>query len=171
MASKARVSPPKSSSGHIIRDSALGLVPETIDAYLALNESIWKQGPLSAAEVEMIRLRNARTVNCVFCKAVRYDIAKDAGLDEDTVQLIDEDYKNSTLSHRHKLLLEFTDLYLQDPRQLTDQLKTILLAEFSPQELIHASLAVVLFNTFSRCAVALGGMPDELPLMELSLPS
>ena len=63
----------------MIRDSALGLVPETLDHYMALNRKIWESGPLSPAEIEIARLRNARKVNCVFCKSVRYDIAGPMG--------------------------------------------------------------------------------------------
>ena len=58
MGSKARVSPPDSGTGHLIRDSALGLVAETLEHFIALNAAVWDEGPLSAAEVELARLRN-----------------------------------------------------------------------------------------------------------------
>jgi alkylhydroperoxidase family enzyme len=170
MATRPRVSPPDVSTGNIVRDSALGLVPETLEPYMALNREIWVGGPLSAAEIEMARLRNARKVNCVFCKSVRYDIARDAGLSEDKVQMIDDDYPDSALSDREKLVLAFTDQYLNDPAAISDDLKGRLSQEFTAEELVHLSMAVAHFNGFSRCAVALGGMPDELPVMEISLP-
>ncbi len=157
-------------SGNMIRDSALGLVPETLDAYMDLNRSIWVAGPLRAAELEIARLRNARRVNCVFCKSVRYDLARVDGLDESRVDMIDDDYARSGLSQREKLILAYTDQYLVNPAAIDDALKASLLEVFSPAELIHLSLAVAHFNGFSRCAVALGGMPDELPIMEISLP-
>ena len=49
-------------------------------------------------------------------------------------------------------------------------LRQQLQAEFTPQELLHLSLVVAYFNGFSRCAVALGGMPDEMPRTEISVP-
>jgi len=49
-------------------------------------------------------------------------------------------------------------------------LRRQLQAEFTPQELLHLSLVVAYFNGFSRCAVALGGMPDEMPRTEISVP-
>ena len=157
-------------TGHMIRDSALGLVPETLDAYLELNLRIWKSGPLRPAEIEMARLRNARTVNCVFCKSVRYDLAVADGLDEARVAMIDDDYEHSDLSEREKLILAYTDQYLGDPAAIGGALKSSLLECFSTAELVHLSMAIAHFNGFSRCAVALGGMPDDLPLMEISLP-
>ena len=34
MATQPRVSPPEASTGNIVRDSALGLVPETLEPYI-----------------------------------------------------------------------------------------------------------------------------------------
>ncbi len=157
-------------TGNMIRDSALGLVPETLDYYMGLNRKVWECGPLTPAEIEIARLRNARTVNCVFCKSVRYDIAKADGLSEDKVAMINDDFRQSALSEREKLIVAFTDQFLNDPSGLTEQLKVQLLAEFSSEALVHLSLVVAHFSGFSRCAVSLGGMPDELPIMEISVP-
>ncbi len=170
MASKPRVINTQEPTGNIVRDSALGLVPETLDHYMGLNRQIWASGPLSAAEIEIARLRNARKVNCVFCKSVRYDIAREAGLSEDKVAMIEDDFKDSELSDREKLVLAFTDQYLDDPAGLGEALKAELLATFSGDELVHLSMVVAYFSGFSRCAVSLGGMPDELPVMEISVP-
>jgi alkylhydroperoxidase family enzyme len=170
--SKPRVTAPNTQTGNVVRDSALGLVKETVDPYLAFNQAIWHQGPLSAAEVEMARLRNARKVNCVFCKAVRYDIAIEAGLDETKVAQIDDDFANSDLSAREKLLLAYTDYYLNNPTGMTAEFKQQMTDTFSPEEIVHLSLAIVLCNCFSRCAVSLGGMPEQdLPRMEIAVPN
>jgi alkylhydroperoxidase family enzyme len=154
----------------MIRDSALGLVPETLEHYLALNRSIWESGPLGPAEIEVARLRNAQIVNCVFCKSVRYDIAKADGLTEERVAMIANDYQDSALSEREKLIVAYTDQYLRDPGGLGGELKRALSATFSTAELVHLSMAIAHFSGFSRCAVSLGGMPDELPVMEMSVP-
>ena len=157
-------------TGNMMRDSALGLVPETLDHYMELNRSIWEGGPLSPAEIEIARLRNARTVNCVYCKSVRYDIARADGLSEERVAMIQDDYRDSDLTEREKLILAFTDQFLNDPKGLKNTLKAELLEMFTPQELVHLSMVVTHFSGFSRCAVALGGMPEELPIMEVSVP-
>ena len=157
-------------SGDMIRDSALGLVPETLEPYMALNRLVWEAGPLDAAEIEVARLRNAHTVNCVFCRNVRYDIAIAAGLDEAQVAMIDADYEGSALDTRKKAIIAFVDKYYSDPGGMADTLRDRMQALFSAAELAHLSLAVAHFSGFSRCAVALGGMPDELPRMEMSLP-
>jgi alkylhydroperoxidase family enzyme len=170
MSGKPRVVNRQPPTGNIVRDSALGLVPETLESYMALNREIWNNGPLGPAEIELARLRNARKVNCVFCKSVRYDIARQAGLGEDKVGMIEDDFADSALSEREKLILAYTDQYLDDPANIPEELKIRLLDEFTAAELVHLSLAIAHFNGFSRCAVSLGGMPDELPVMEISLP-
>jgi hypothetical protein len=68
------------------------------------------------------------------------------------------------------LILAFTDQFLNDPQGLSDMLKAALLEEFNSRELVHLSMVVAHFSGFSRCAVSLGGMPEELPLMEMSVP-
>lgn len=170
MTGKPRVTNTQKATGNILRDSVLSMVPETLEPFVLLNTQLWENGPLSAADLEIARLRNARKVNCVFCKNARYDIAKEAGLSEDKVEMITDDYQASTLSHRDKLVLAFTDQYLNDPAGLSEELKEKLVSTFTAKELVHLSVAIVQFNCFSRLAVALGGMPDELPLMELSVP-
>ena len=166
-----RVTAPTSKTGNVIRDSALGLVPETLERYVAMSLSLWADGPLTPADLEIARLRNARKVNCVFCRSVRYDIAKADGLTEQKVEQINDNFQSSNLSAREKLIIEYTDQYLNDPAAISDSLKTRFCAMFNEAERIHLSLAIVLFNCFSRCAVALGGMPDELPVMEISVPT
>jgi len=163
---------PAKQTGHIIRDSALGLVPDIVEPYLVLNKTLWNDGPLSPADLEMARLRNARKVNCVFCKSVRYDIAVEAGLNEDKVSQIQDDHQASeTLCRREKLLLAFTDQYLDNPGGMSDSLKAELTAQFSPEELVHLSIGLVMVNAYSRAAVAMGGMPEgELPISEISVP-
>jgi len=170
MATQARVQAPDSDTGNLIRDSALGLVPETLEHYLPLNTAIWEAGPLSAAEIEMARLRNASHVGCVLCQAVRYDVAIEAGLDETKVGLINDAFPDSALSNREKLILAFTDQFCLDPAGIKDSLKADLLREFTREELVHLSLVVAYFNGFSRCAVSLGGIPDAMPRMEISIP-
>lgn len=170
--SKPRITlQPAPQTGNVVRDSSLGLVAETVDTYLKLNHKVWHAGPLSASELEMIRLRNARTVGCVFCQAVRYDIASEAGLNEAKIDQIKDGYLSSGLNRREKLLLQFTDHYLNSPNSVNQSTQAALADEFSAEEIAHMSMALMLFNTFSRCAVALGGMPEnELPLMSMEIP-
>jgi alkylhydroperoxidase family enzyme len=170
MGAMARVSGPKTQTGNVIRDSALGLVPETLDTYATLNKSLWTNEHVRPALMEMVRLRNARTVNCVFCRSVRYDVAKADGLSEDKVDDIADGWESSKLSDVEKAALAFADAYLFDPKGVTPELKARLNKHFTTEQLAALAVGLAAFNASSRCAVSLGGMPESLPVMEISVP-
>ncbi len=168
MPAKARASAPATRTGNVIRDSALGLVPETVDAVIALNGAVWGDSLVSPTLLEVVRLRNARTVNCVFCKAVRYEVARADGLTEERAQLIDANYQASALTPREKLAISLADCYLGFPAGVTPELAARLAQEFSPAEIASLLVALMTFNFTSRTAVSIGGMPeDPLPIMLL----
>jgi alkylhydroperoxidase family enzyme len=165
MATKARARAPATHSGNVIRDSALGQVPETVDEIIALNGQVWQNSLVSPTLLEMIRLRNARAVNCVFCKSVRYEVARNDGLTEERAQLIDADYETSALSRREKLAIALADCYLGFPAGVKPELATQLAAEFSAAQIASLLVALMTFNFTSRTAVSIGGMPeDPLPI-------
>ena len=168
MTGKPRVQSPDSDTGNLIRDSALGLVPETLPHYLQLTVAIWDKGPLSPAEIELARLRNAGHVGCVMCQAVRYDIAVEDGLSEDVVSSMRA--QDGELTPRQQSILRFVDHYLHSPSKPDAELQAALDAQLSKVEQLHLALLMAYFNGFSRCAVALGGMPDSMPRMEISVP-
>lgn len=170
MPSGPRVRFNSSGSGHVIRDSPLSLVSETVEPLIRLNDLVWHNDIVNPALLELVRLRNARLVNCVFCKSVRYDIARADGLTEDKVAKIDDDYLRSDLGPREKLALIFADAYLRTGGEIDAEQARAVRAEFSERELAHLAIALVSFNAGSRCAVSLGGMPEELPVFEMSLP-
>jgi len=171
MSGTPRAGTPANPTGHVIRDSSLGLVPETLPALLDLQAAIWHRSSVGPALLELLRLRNARTVNCVFCKSVRYDIARADGLTEAKVAQIDDDFATSDLSRREKLALSFADVYLRHPERFDSGLVTALRAEFTAEDLAHMAIALATFHALSRCAVSLGGMPESLPVMEMAVPA
>lgn len=166
----ARIQAPERKTGDVIRDSALGLVPETIEPIANLNRHVWRSGSVRASLLEIVRLRNARTVNCQFCKSVRYDLARQDGLTEDKVDQIREGYEESLLSTEEKLAIAFADAYLHAPGAISKELVAHLKQHFSAAQLAHLAIALVAFNATSRCAVAIGGMPENLPITELAAP-
>ncbi|HTV94921.1 MAG TPA: hypothetical protein VME42_02940 [Steroidobacteraceae bacterium] len=168
--SRARASPPAARTGNVIRDSALGRVPETVEEIIGLNRHVWADSLVGPALLEILRLRNARTVNCVYCRAVRYDVARRDGLTEQKAQMIDDEYRSSALSEREKLAIALADAYLGFPAGVSRDLAAQLAREFSPAQIASMLVALLAFNFTSRTAVAVGGMPEEpLPVVEVSV--
>ena len=168
--SQSRVRLPEAAGDDPISGSALALQPEALTAFNRLYGTLWSRGVLDHPSKETARLRNARKTNCVFCKNVRFAKAKEAGLSEEQVEQIRDDYANSDLSPRQKLILRYTDIFLSDPHGLDDGLKKELRAEFSPPELVELTAGLALFMGFSKIAVSLGGMPESLPTFEMPTP-
>jgi len=165
VATKARAGAPATRTGNVIRDSALGQVPETLDEIIRLNAQVWQNSLVSPTLLELIRLRNARTVNCVFCKSVRYEVARNDGLTEERAQLVDANYERSTLSTREKLAIALADCYLGFPAGVKPELVAQLRAEFTAAEIASLLVALMTFNFTSRTAVSIGGMPEgPLPI-------
>ena len=67
-------------------------------------------------------------------------------------------------------LVSFADVYLRHPERFDPALVTALKQEFTREELAHMAIALTTFHALSRCAVSLGGMPESLPVMEMSVP-
>ncbi|MCB1676819.1 MAG: carboxymuconolactone decarboxylase family protein [Halioglobus sp.] len=162
--------PAETGTGNVIRDSALGLVPEVVEALIALNAAVWDGGPLPPAEIELARLQNAQFTGCVMCRAVRYDVAVADGLTEDKVAVIQGDADEQTLSERERLIIAFTRQFHLDPAGIGRDLQQALRHSFTAAELLHLSMAVAYFCGASRCAVALGGMPESMPRTEIAIP-
>jgi alkylhydroperoxidase family enzyme len=167
LSTKLRASGPAETTGNVIRDSPMGLVPETVSHIIALNGAVWRGSLISPALLEILRLRNARTVNCVFCKAVRYDVAREDGLTEERAQMVDDGYQESALTPREKAAITLADCYLGFPAGVTHEAAAEIAAHYSEAEIASMLTALVTFNFASRMAVSLGGMPEELPVMEL----
>ncbi|WP_150292855.1 carboxymuconolactone decarboxylase family protein [Sphingobium estronivorans] len=170
MSAKPRATGPGTQTGNVIRDSAMGLVPETVSHIIALNGSVWRDSLVTPSLLEIVRLRNARTVNCVICRSVRYDVARQDGLTEDRADMVADGYEQSALTTREKAALTLADSYLGFPAGVNADAAKQITGEFSEAEIASLLVALMNFNISSRTAVSIGGMPENpLPIMEVSL--
>ncbi len=168
--STSRVKLPENSGDDPISGSALALQPGALAAFNQLYGTLWSRGVLDHPSKEIARLRNARKTNCVFCKNVRFSRARLEGLVEEQVEQVRDGYESSELSGRQKLILRFTDVFLDDPHAINGELKQAMRAEFSSEEIVELTAGLALFMGFSKIAVSLGGMPESLPTFEMPTP-
>ena len=115
-------------------------------------------------------MRNARVTDCGYCRNVRFDGPRRAGLTEAVLDLVVDGYEESTLSPRHRAVLRFTDVFLPEPTALGVPEREALLAELAPREIVALAAALALFMGFSKIAVALGTAPASMPLTVLPTP-
>src|SRR6185295_3735648 len=65
---------------HKIPPDVLEENPDAAAAFWRLYGILWSHGTVDEPTKEVARLRNARTTGCNYCKAVRFEGARNAGL-------------------------------------------------------------------------------------------
>ncbi len=101
---------------------------------------------------------------------MRFAGAANEGLNEQRVALIQDGFEQSDLPERDKLILAYTDLFLNNPSGIHDNIKARMRENFSDEQIVELTAGLALFMGFSKIAISLGGMPAELPTMEMPTP-
>lgn len=65
--------------------------------------------------------------------------------------------------------MSFADVLIRDPKDLTDELKAELAAEFTPTEIVELALTVTMAAGFSKADIA-WGPPPNIPVTEVPTP-
>ncbi len=136
--------------------------PELWAAFNRYYGTLWSDGVVDDATKEVGRLRNARVTGCGICKNLRFASAREQGLDEEHVTLIDDGYADSELTHRWKLAIRLADALIADARVDAD-LRAALLDEFTDAQIVELTATIATAIAFSKASVAFGA-PDEMPL-------
>ena len=151
--------------------SGLAHVPAVAGAFHRLYGTMWSDGVVSQALKETARMRNARVTDCGFCKNVRFEGARSAGLDEGQVDLIRDGFEDSALSADQKLVLRWTDALLTDPGHVDPVLRAELGERFTPAEIVELSLAIAMFLGMSKVLISLGMEPEGMGTTVLPTPA
>lgn len=159
-----RVQPPDVDTDDPVAGSVLAHQPALLEAFTDLYGTLWRHGEVDQFTKEMARLRNARTVNCPICKAIRFEGARAEGLAEEIVDLIHDGYETAALEERHKAVLAWVDAFIAEPGGDHAALRARLASHYTAAQIVELTAAVALFMGFSKIAVALGGLPDEIPV-------
>jgi len=160
----ARLPPPDSVTDDARRYGLLAHAPGPLRAFLRLYGGLWQDGVVDQATKEVVRLRNARTTGCGYCRNVRFDGARAAGLTEESVALIDDAWATSTLPVRHKAAIALTDVVLGRRDAALD-------VPFAPAEVVELAVTAARCLGFSKIAVALGTAPADMPVTVVPSPA
>jgi AhpD family alkylhydroperoxidase len=143
--------------------------PELWSAFNRYYGTLWSDGVVRDATKECGRLRNARITGCGICKNLRFASARDAGLDEERVALIEDGYAESDLPEEYKLAIRLADTLIVDAR-VDQQLREALLATFTDAQIVELTATICTAIAFSKASVAFGA-PDEMPVMVVPTPT
>jgi AhpD family alkylhydroperoxidase len=167
----ARLPPPESAPDTVACYGVLAHAPGVLQAFLGLYGTLWRNGVVDQPTKEVMRLRNARVTGCGYCRNVRFDGARRAGLSEADVGLIDDGYAGSPLSPRLKTAIALTDVVLGRTGEVGASLAAALAQEFTPAEIVELGVTAALCHGFSKIAVALGAAPDDIPVTIVPTPA
>ncbi len=117
---------------------------------------------LDPLTTELVRLRGARAHDCRLCRSLRNVHAVRSGADESIFDQID-DYENSGLSERHKVILRLTDAMLWQPTAYPVGLVDQVHQNLTSVESIEVVLDVAR-NASNKIAVAFGA--DEAHVVD-----
>lgn len=78
--------------------SVLAHQPQLAARFAELYGAFWDSDVLSARIKELCRMRNARVTACGFCRQVRFAKPLEAGLAEDSIAAVTDEYAASTSS-------------------------------------------------------------------------
>ncbi len=98
-------------------------------------------------------------------------MAKEQLVDESAVAQIQNHRASTVLTARDKALLAYVDLLLTIPGAIDERVTAQLLTHFSPAQIVELTAAAAVFLGFSKLAIALGPVPDDLPRMLMPLPA
>jgi AhpD family alkylhydroperoxidase len=166
----ARLPPPAEVPGDLAGYGLLAHAPGVLRAFADLYGRLWRDGIVDQPTKEVVRLRNARITDCGYCRSVRFAGAREQGLTETDVAMIDDAYATSTLSSRRKAAIAFADVVLGRAAGVDAGLAASLGREFSPPELVELAVTAALCRGFSKIAVALGPPPSDLPVAVVPSP-
>jgi AhpD family alkylhydroperoxidase len=166
-----RLPQPGDASGDAARYGLLAHAPEVLRAFLQLYGTLWRDGVVDHPTKEVVRLRNARLTGCGYCRNVRFAVARERGLTEADVTMIDDAYADSALSVRHKTAIALTDVVLGRAERVDEPLAAALAREFTPAEIVELAATAALCHGFSKIAVALGTAPADMPVTIVPTPT
>lgn len=101
---------------------------------------------------------------------MRFAVAKQQGLTEERVALVDEDFEVSELSEAEKSVIRFTDVMLDGGQAMTEEMRTELLVLFDAGQIVELAVGIALFMGFSKIAISLGQAPADMPTMVVPTP-
>lgn len=101
---------------------------------------------------------------------MRFAVARQAGLTEDVVDLIDDDFEDSALGLREKVVIRFTDAFLTDPARIPTTLQAQVREVLSPAEVVELALILGAFVGFAKLRIALQLVPGEMTTRVVDTP-
>jgi alkylhydroperoxidase family enzyme len=135
--------------------------PEVHDVFRRAQAALWDLAT-DKRTTERIRIRNARITDCAYCRNVRFDGPRNAGLSEDDLDLIWDGYEESQLEARDVAALRVADAVIMDPGYPSEKIRTLIEQHLSTGETVECAMAAAFFMAMSKLLIVLGLEPEQM---------
>ena len=135
--------------------------PGVIQAMFGLERQI-RQSGLEHTLLDFVRMRASQINGCAYCLDMHSKDARGNGETEQRLYGLDAWRETPYYSARERAALEWTEaLTLVSETRVPDEVYERVRQEFSEDELVHLSLAVVAINGWNRLNVAARTVPGD----------
>jgi AhpD family alkylhydroperoxidase len=135
--------------------------PGVIQAMLGLERQIHKAG-LERGLLDLVRMRASQINGCAYCLDMHSKDARANGETEQRLYGLDAWRETPYYSPRERAALEWTEaLTLVAETHVPDEVFERVREQFSEDELVHLSLAIVAINGWNRLNVAARTVPGD----------
>jgi AhpD family alkylhydroperoxidase len=135
--------------------------PGVIQSMLGLERQV-RQGGLDHALLDLIRMRASQINGCAYCLDMHSKDARANGETEQRLYGLDAWRETPYYSARERAALEWTEaLTLVSRTGVPDEVYERVREQFSEDELVHLSLAIVAINGWNRLNIAARTVPGN----------
>jgi AhpD family alkylhydroperoxidase len=135
--------------------------PGIIHAMLGLERQVHQSG-LDRTLLDLVRMRASQINGCAYCLDMHSKDARANGETEQRLYGLDAWRETPYYSARERAALEWTEaLTLVAESHVPDEVYDRVREQFSEEELIHLSLAVVAINGWNRMNIAARTVPGD----------
>jgi alkylhydroperoxidase family enzyme len=129
-------------------------------AYYDFNLATCSQHGVDETTDEVVRLRSAEYHDCKFCQSVRRVLDLPEGVD-DLMAEVRHYEKSTALTGQQKTALAVLDTFVASPAQVDENLKSRILAHFSPAQIVELLLKEVFWMS-NKPMISLGTDPGPV---------
>lgn len=139
----------------------VALVPESLEAMLALEKFVRKSG-LEHSLYELVKIRASQINKCAYCLDMHTKEARKAGETEQRIYALSAWQETPFYTKRERAALAWTEsITLISENNIDDTLYNSTLKYFSEKELVVLTMAIITINGWNRLAISFRKIPGS----------
>jgi AhpD family alkylhydroperoxidase len=143
------------------RINLMHVTPGVIHAMLGLEKQV-RQAGFDSKLLDLVRMRASQINGCAYCLDMHSKDARANGETEQRLYGLDAWHETPYYSARERAALEWTEaLTLVSETRVPDDVYERVREQFSEDELVHLTLAIVAINGWNRLNVAARTVPGD----------